>query len=521
MDDITRQIAGILSAMWQRRWFGVAIAWLIAIGSASVVFVMHDRYEASARVYVDTETVLKPLMNGLAFQPDVEQQVRMLARTLISRPNVEQLMRSPRIGLNNLSASDHEKVLDRLMKDIRVSPSGNTNLYEIIYRDASPQRAQRLVEELVALFMTAGVGDKQRDSEQARQFLDEQIRAYESKLSEAENKLKNFKLNNFGLTGTSNQDYFARMSSLADETGRVRVELRAAEQSRDALRRELSSEEPSIPAEYMGNNGGAVQPSPELDLRLESQKRQLDELTRRYTDEHPDVVNAKRIIAQLEQQRRTEADSRLRTQASGGGRLKAAPTSPVFQRIRVALAEAEAKVASLRGQMGEQNAQLERVRAMAGRMPQVEAELAQLNRDYEVVRKNYEQLVSRRESASLGEKIDQTTKVADFRVVEPPRVNPSAVKPSRSLIAMLTIVVALLAGAMTTLGLTHVFPTVQDTRQLKEISGRPVLGSVSMVISPLIENSVQLNNRLFGLNAVVFMVLNLTWLVVVARQLVS
>ncbi|MGH6648974.1 XrtA system polysaccharide chain length determinant [Aquabacterium sp.] len=520
MDDITRQIAGILNAMWQRRWFGVAVAWLIALGSASIVFMMHDRYEASARVYVDTETVLKPLMNGLAFQPDVEQQVRMLARTLISRPNIEQLMRSPRIGLNALSARDHEKVIDRLMKDIKVSPSGNTNLYEIIYRDANPQRAQRVVEELVALFMTAGVGDKQRDSEQARQFLDEQISAYEHKLSDAENKLKDFKLRNFGLTGTSNQDYFARMSSLSDETGRLRVELSAAEQARDALKRELASEEPSIPAEYLNNGGTSQSAGSDLDLRLEAQKRQLDELSRRYTDEHPDVVNTKRAIAQMEQQRRAEAESRARGLANGT-RLKAAPTSPVFQRIRVALAEAEAKVASLRGQMGEQHAQLERIRATAGRMPQVEAELAQLNRDYEVVRKNYEQLVSRRESASLGEKIDQTTKVADFRVVEPPRVNPSPVKPSRTLIAMMTIVVALAAGAATMFGITQVFPTVQDTRQLKEISGRPVLGSVSMVISPVMKSSVQLNNRLFALNAAVFLVLNVTWLVVVARQWIS
>lgn len=503
--------------MWQRRWLGAAMAWLIAIAGALVVLVVRDQYEASARIYVDTETVLKPLMTGLAFQPDVDQQVRMLARTLISRPNIDRLMSSPRIGLDQLNERDHEKVVDRLMKDIRVTPSGNNNLYEITYRDINPQRAQRIVEELVSLFMTAGVGDKQRDSEQARQFLDEQIRSYESKLSEAENKLKDFKLRNFGLTGTSNQDYFARMSTLTDETGRLRVELSAAEQARDALRRELSTEEPSIPPELLGTAGATAAPSSETELRLDAQKRLLDELSRRYTDEHPDVVSARRTIAMLEQQRKSEMEAKLRAQ--GGSRLKAAPTSPVFQRIRIALAEAEAKVASLRGQMSEQNAQLERTRALAGKMPEVEAELAQLNRDYEVVRKNYEQLVARRESASLGEKIDQTTKVADFRVVEPPRAKPSPVKPSRILIAVMAFLAAIAAGAATAFGLTQVFPTVQDTRQLKEISGRPVLGSVSLVVSPAMSDARQRLNRLFSLNAGIFLLLNVTWLVVVARQL--
>ncbi|TAK98052.1 MAG: chain length-determining protein, partial [Aquabacterium sp.] len=478
MDDTFRQVSSILIAMWQRRWVGVAVAWIIAVLGAGVVYVMRDRYEASARVFVDTQTVLKPLMNGLAFQPDVDQQVRMLARTLISRPNIERLIQSPRIGLQYLSEADREKIIDRFTKEIKVAPSGDANLFAITYRDISPQRAQRVVEDLVALFVTSGVVDKQRDSEQARQFLDDQIKSYETKLTEAENRLKDFKIKNFGLTGTSNQDYFARMSTSSDEVSRLRVELQAAEQARDALRRELANEDPTMPAEA---TGVPVQsPTAETDARLDAQKRQLDDLMRRYTDEHPDVVAVRRSIAQLEQQRRAELDARAK--AGANGKLRPAPTSPVFQKIRVTLAEAEAKVASLRGQLGAQQGQLDQARNMASRMPAVEAELAQLNRDYDVVRKNYEQLVTRRESASLGEKIDQTTKVASFRVVEPPRVSPTPAKPSRMLVALAAIAVALLGGAAATFGLSQVFPSVYDARQLKEISGRPVLGSVSLVI---------------------------------------
>jgi polysaccharide chain length determinant protein (PEP-CTERM system associated) len=513
MDDLFRQASSILIAMWQRRWIGVAVAWLVALTGAALVTVIRDRYEASARVFVDTQTVLKPLMNGLAFQPDVDQQVRMLARTLISRPNIEKLMQSPRIGLQDLSPIDKEKVIDRLTNEIKVAPSGDTNLFAITYRDINPQRAQHIVEELVSLFVTSGVVDKQRDSEQARQFLDDQIKSYETKLTESENRLKDFKLRNFGLTGTSNQDYFARMSSSTDEVNRLRVELQAAEQSRDALRRELSTEEPSMPIEAV--MPGMVAPVSDIDARIDAQKRQLDELMRRYTDAHPDVVAVRRNITQLEQQRRAENEARLKA----GNHTRPAPTSPVFQRIRVSLAEAEAKVASLRGQLGAQQSQLQQARAMAGRMPEVEAELAQLNRDYEVVRKNYEQLVTRRESASLGEKIDQTTKVAEFRVVEPPRVSSQAAKPSRMLVALLSIMAALAAGAGVTFGLSQLFPTINDTRHLKEVSGRAVLGSVSMVVSPLAQEKVSRLNQLFAASVVGFFMMNTIWLIVIKQQL--
>ncbi|MEY4763653.1 MAG: hypothetical protein RI907_326 [Pseudomonadota bacterium] len=506
MDDIYRQAATMMIAAWRRRWFGLLTAWLVFLLGATGVFVMRDRYEASARIFVDTQTVLKPLMTGLAFQPDVDQQVRMLARTLISRPSVERLIASPRVGFDNLSERDREKVIDRLLKEIKMASSGDPNLFAITYRDINPDRAKKLVEDLVHLFVNSGTVDKQRDSEEARQFLDEQIKAYEAKLAAAENRLKEFKVRNFGLTGTSNQDYFARMSESSAAVNHLEVELRAAEQARDALKRELAQEHPSIPSEL-------PQAPNEVEQRLEAARKLLDDLSHRYTDEHPDVLAVKRTIATLEQQKARDNDARLR------GDKREAPTSPVFQKIRVALAEAEAKVASLRGQLGAERGQLGQARAQAGKLPEVEAELAQLNRDYEIVRKNYEQLVSRRESASLGEEIDRTTKVAEFRVIEPPRVSPSPVQPSRLLVAILTGIVGLLLGAGVSFGLTQVFPTAVDIRQLKEISGRPVLGSVSMVVGPdLLAKQVR-SKRLFQACLGAYLLCNVAWVIFVKLQL--
>ena len=83
MDELFRQVSGILVSMWQRRWLGMAAAWAAALLSmAAVTVLVRDRYEASARVFVDTQTVLKPLMTGLAFQPDVDQPVSYTHLTL-------------------------------------------------------------------------------------------------------------------------------------------------------------------------------------------------------------------------------------------------------------------------------------------------------------------------------------------------------------------------------------------------------------------------------------------------------
>src|SRR5688572_12241612 len=92
MQDIIDLALSYLKATWRYRWYAVAVAWIVALIGWTVVQKMPDRYVAFARVYVDTQTVLRPLLSGLAVQPDVSQLVPMMTRTLISRPNLEKLL---------------------------------------------------------------------------------------------------------------------------------------------------------------------------------------------------------------------------------------------------------------------------------------------------------------------------------------------------------------------------------------------------------------------------------------------
>ncbi|MEO8806260.1 MAG: XrtA system polysaccharide chain length determinant [Burkholderiaceae bacterium] len=474
LSAMLEQAKAVMRRLWRRRWLGAAVTAVVGLLSSLVVSMAPERYEASARIYVDTQTVLKPLMVGLAYQPDIDQQVRMLARTVVSRPNMERLIDRRDIEWPAGDKDDREKLLTRLMEKIKVESAGSGNLYTVTYRDVSPVRARRLVEGTVDLFVHSSSTEKQRDSADAGKFIEDQIKSQEVKLVAAESRLKDFKIRNFGVSGVASQDHFARMSALADQVNKLRIDLQAAEQSRDSYRRELSGEEPLLPPDV-----AAPAVPTEVDVRLDAQRRQLDDLLRRYTEAHPDVTSARRIVAQLELQKRQEAEQRLRPDANGKVRGTAA-TSPVYQRIRVSLAETEAQVASLRAQLRAQQEQLDKIRATAGRVPQVESELAQLNRDYDVIRKNYDLLVARRESASLGLKLDESSQLADFRVVEPPRVSPNPVFPGRAVLGLMAVVGSLVAGVLAALGVEQLRPTFEDAKSLREVSGRPVLGAIAM-----------------------------------------
>jgi polysaccharide chain length determinant protein (PEP-CTERM system associated) len=515
MNDISRQAMTLLRSVWQRRWTAVWIAWGVALVGAAVVWLVPERHEANARIFVDTQTVLKPLMAGLAFQPDVDQQVRMLARTLISRPNVEKLVKTPELQLAGADPQQQEQVIESLMRKIQINAVGGNNLFLISYRDQDPGRARRVVESMVNLFVGSGIDSKRRDSQEASKFIDEQIKVYEVKLVEAENKLKEFKLRNFGVSGVSNQDHFTRMSALSDDVNRLRVALGAADRGREALRRELADVAPVLaPADA----GAPLPPAatPELDARIDGSRRQLDELLRRFTDQHPDVVSLRRQIEQLEADRRAEAERR----AAQNGRPRAAAgvASPVYERLRVSLAEAEANVASLQAQLGAQQARLEEARNTAVKVPQVEAEYAQVNRDYDVIRRNYDSLVSKRESARMGVDLDQSAQIAEFRVVEPPRVLPSPVFPGRRMLAALVVLAAIAAGVFAAYARARASPVISDAATLREFTKRPVLGEISAVIDGAARVAARKEVlRFVGVTAV-FLAANAAWVMWVSLQ---
>ena len=184
MDSLIAQLMAVFKRMWRYRWPGLIASWLVAIGAAIVVFVVPDRYEASARVYVDTQSILKPLMSGMAVLSNTEQQVNMLSRTLISRPNVEKLVRMADLDLKATSKSDQDALIDRVTRNLSIQTAGNSanNLYLLSYRDSSPEISKKVVASLLSIFMESSLGASRKDSTTAATFLNEQIKTYETKL---------------------------------------------------------------------------------------------------------------------------------------------------------------------------------------------------------------------------------------------------------------------------------------------------------------------------------------------------
>jgi len=497
MHEVVKQILSYLRGMWQYRWYGVAVAWMFCLVGWVVVFLLPNEYEANARVYVDTQSVLKPLLTGLAVQPNVDQQIAMMSRTLISRPNLERVIRMSDLDIKLKTNEEREKLVDKLGKEIRLGGTGRDNLYSITYAATKPEEAKRVVQSLLTIFVEGSLGDKRKDADSAKRFIDEQIKLYEQKLVVAENALKEFKRQNMGMMPSQGRDFVSKLQEAQARLTQARLELREAENSRDAFKKQLSGlqdgvQEPDLLADRAAGTGPnpelTAKASPDLEKRIEGLKQKLDSLLLSYTDRHPDVLATKRVLEQLETQKKEEiakARKELQEQKKGAPattsvRARNPGTNPVVQQLTVSMSEAEAAVAALRTRAAEFENQFNELKKGANAVPQIEADLVQLNRDYDVNKKNYETLLARRESAQISGEMESNAGVMDFRIIDPPRVPPTPVAPKRPLLMWLVLAVGVGAGVALTFLMSQVRPVFNDRTMLQEITNLPILGTVAM-----------------------------------------
>jgi polysaccharide chain length determinant protein (PEP-CTERM system associated) len=498
MQELLQQVIGFARGMWHRRWIGLAVAWIAAVIAVGVVYRIPEKYEASARVYVDTESLLRPLLAGLAIQPNLDQQVALMTRTLISRPNVEKLVRMADLDLRTGSNAEREELVDTVTKAIRLEGNVSQNLYVISYRDSNPAQARKVVQSLLTIFVESTLGDKRQDTETAVKFIDDQIKGYEKNLQVAENRIKEFKLKYMGVAGNSQgQDYFGRIARVTAEIEGARLELQAAEQARDSYRRELAGEQVPDLLQSPATEAQGPEVVPEVDARLEGLRRELDVLLRKYTDQHPDVVATNRLIGQLEQQRAQVIDARRKAAQAAPKSTPTVSMNPFVQQMKVSLADAEASVASARAKLGGLEAQQRQLKTQAQLVPQAEVEYTQLTRDYDILKKTYDSLLSRRESATLGQDI-QDSGGARFRVIDPPRVSPQPVAPNRLALLGGVFALSLGAGLFASLAASQLMPTFHDARGLREVTRRPILGMVSMLPSEGLRRAARRKSWLFA-----------------------
>ena len=468
MDQTLRDILMEVRGAWRFRWVAMAVAWLVGIAGMMVALTVPDRYEARAQVFVDTTD---PLITTPA-RADADVSVAYVRRLLLSTPNLEQVAQQTALDQRAGTAQAFQQLIMGLQQQIEVLQVGRSgfeaNLYNIAYRDTDRTIAESVVQVLLDSFQQESLEGDLRDDIQALAFLDEQIADYRRRLEEAEAAVADFRRRNAGIVGAEG-DFFNRLSNLQDELRRVSTDLRIARETRASLQAQFSASGAAT-----GPDSAAGAGLVELETQVSQAEQQLDELRLRYTDAHPSVISAQETLAALSarlERRREELGPLAGTGASAA----------VLENFSVALTEAEIRVNELSGRQRDLRERIAELQEKVEIAPQLEAELAGLNRDNTVLREQYESLLERRELLSFDIDRKRQGRQIEFRVIEPPMAPEFPVEPNRRMLMLLALVAALGAGAGLAFVLHQLRPVFITGKMVYQELGVPVLGNVSMV----------------------------------------
>lgn len=501
MQEILAQVFSYVWGVWRHRWLALAVAWVVAIGGWIWVWQLPEAYVASARIYVDTNSLLRPLLAGLTIQPDTQDRIGLLSRTLLSRPNLEKLMRMTDLDLQVTTAKEKDKLLSDLMKAISLhGGQQDKSLYSITVEDPDRDTAKRIAQALITVFIESSLSGKREDASGSLGFLDDQIKAYEQRLITAETRAANFKQKNVDILGGQG-GFYATLNKEKSALTQARLMLKEEENRRNELQRQVDGEDPVYDPLFIPEpdpiiptkTAAGVPILTPLDSQIIEVQENLNSLTIKYTERHPEVRQLSALLEQLIEEKTAEEASRQAASRATASRPKSKKaskgpkvpvsgltSSPVYLAMRQDLAETKGKIAALKARVKAYETRVAELEEKVTTIPEIEGQLKQFDRDSEILNRQHSALMQKRELARLGQDVEEKASDVTFRVIDPPYVPLKPSEPDKLMLNAIVLGVAIAAGVSIALLISLIYPVIFDVRTLMVITGLPVLGSVSL-----------------------------------------
>jgi polysaccharide chain length determinant protein (PEP-CTERM system associated) len=477
MQDLQKTLELILSyikGVWVKKRYIMLCTWLICPIGFVYVASMPDVYQSSARVYVDTRSVLAPMLRGLALQSNPEQEVAMMVRTLLTRPNLEIIARNSDLDITTSTDDKYEALITELSRDIRLRKAGRDNLYTISYTHKEPEMARTVVQKTLDLFVEGTKGNNRKESDSADQFIEEQIAEYETRLINAEQRLVNYKRKYatlFPYEGTFYRNY----ANLENQLEQTRLTIKETEQQIASLSKQVSSSNSQSSDSALNALSGSSSVTTRYDSRIKSLEEKLDQLMLKYTELHPDVIETNNLLDSLMDARKQEIEAFYAT----GDVDRPGQVGSIANELTLEISRLESQVASLRVREADYATKIADLKQKIDFVPQAEAERTALDRDYNITKKKYEGLLNRRESSDLARKADLSTEGVQFRVLDAPRTPKEPSAPNRPLNYTAVLALGFAAGLGLAFLISQLNPVLIKASQLTALTSYPVLGAVS------------------------------------------
>lgn len=497
LEQTIQMVLDFIRGIWIKKRYVMICSWLLCPIGFFYVTTLPDVYESDAQVFVDTRSVLQPILSGLAFGTNPEQEIQMMAKTLLSRANVETIARESDLDITVNGDEEYNKLITQLTADISMSSTGRNDIYTIAYSNQSPEMARTVVQETLDLFVEGSLGNSRRDEDTTTRFLDEQIAEYEARLSEGEQRLADFQRQYADIL-PGEGSFYSNLQSLRLQLESTELTIKETAQQIKAMRGQTRQAQKASDSFGVRSNDDEQVLTTRYDDRILGLEGRLDELKLRFTEKHPDVIETQNLLDALKEQREKEIKAFMAQDTSDDSPSMLTESD---RQLRLEITRLEGQLASLNVRKKDTEEKIADLKSKIDLVPQVEAESTALNRDYGIMKDNYEQLLSRREANELSRRATNQSDDLQFQIIRPPLVADKPVGPPRLIFYTAVLILGFGAGVGIAFLMSMLKPVLVRGQQLTDLTGFPIWGAVGHLDIVKIKKRNKVRIMIFALSS--------------------
>jgi polysaccharide chain length determinant protein (PEP-CTERM system associated) len=437
-----------LNLLLRFRWALIVPFCLSMAAGTYYALTVNPVYEASTLVLAMPPDVPSNIVRPVVSE-SLESQMATISQQIKSRSNLEKVIADFKLFSDpKQKGMFTEDKLVRLREDIKIDliqsrSRDGSNAFSISFRSNDPEKTMKITNALASNFIDSNLEYREEKAVGTTNFLESELDAMRTKLQETESQMSVFRSrymgelpeqlqSNLQLLSSLETQLSNRQERLRDERGRLMIAQNEVEQ----IRREMQGVR-SLPG-----SATAGQPQPTGPMTLAQLREQLASLQGAYTEQHPDVVRLKGMIAEMEAREPVPTAGI----ATGSDTLQSI-SSPLLREAVRRRMEAEANIASIQMEVNQINQQIREYRLRIERTPQREEQLASLNRDYNNIRQAYDSLLARKVEADMAVSIQKKNKGEQFRVIDAAKLPEKPVSPNMQRLFLMFIAAGLGIGA--------------------------------------------------------------------------
>lgn len=429
------------------------------------VNMMPNVYETKTKVYADTSSILKPLLSGLAVQEDTQQEIQIISRTLLSRDNLEDILSRSGLGLKATTPEQTEMALKRLKDSILIEGSTRTNVYDISYSHPDANIARSVVELTLKKFVDASAGRTRNDTATATEFLSQQIEAYRRRLSTSELELAEFKRKNQEHLPSQGNNYYNVLSQVKREVDQTSLTLQEKTAELSGFRSRVAG------AADAAKSPLNIQVATDVDAQLASLTQELEQLRLRYTEKHPYIQEVQQRIDIVKEQQESKRKNSIAQVSTGMVTFSSDQNNEALRQVALKISSLEAERDALQIRKDALERKQLDLQQQLTTIPNIEAQLTELQRNYQNDSDYYQKLITRRDSAELSRSADEKTQDVKFNVLDEPRKALMPVGPPRIAMYVFVLFLGIFLGVLLAFARSQISPRIVSPQHLALLVG--------------------------------------------------